>query len=127
MPLNNPPLSYTGENQIGSGTSRTKVGITRAATPTEAAAATLTDVYIAPATARAATVKAYGTSSAMTAGAVTVATTSSSNSAVIFYSRKTTGGTPGQVSITAQDGTGFTLTSTSATETSTFNWWILNA
>lgn len=69
-----------------------------------------------------------GTSAAMTGtpGAVTVATTASSSTALIFYSRKTTGGTPGQVSITAQDGTGFTLTST-GNETSTFNWWIINA
>lgn len=68
-----------------------------------------------------------GTSAAMTAGAVTVATTASSATAKIFYSRATTGGTTGDVSITAQDGTGFTLTSTSNTETSTFNWWIINA
>ncbi len=68
-----------------------------------------------------------GTSSAMTAGVVTVATTASSATAKIFYSRATTGGTPGNVSITAQDGTGFTLTSTSNTETSTFNYWIINA
>jgi hypothetical protein len=69
-----------------------------------------------------------GTSAAMSGspGAVTVATTASSTTALIFYSRKTTGGTPGQVSITAQDGTGFTLTST-GNETSTFNWWIINA
>lgn len=69
-----------------------------------------------------------GTSAAMsgTPGAVTVATTASSATAKIFYSRATTGGTPGEVSITAQDGTGFTLTST-ANETSTFNWWIINA
>ena len=68
-----------------------------------------------------------GTSAAMTAGAVTVSTTACSATAKIFYSRATTGGTPGNVSITAQDGTGFTLTSTSGTETSTFNWWIINA
>lgn len=69
-----------------------------------------------------------GTSAVMsgTPGAVTVATTASSGTAKIFYSRATTGGTPGEVSITAQDGTGFTLTST-ANETSTFNWWIINA
>lgn len=69
-----------------------------------------------------------GTSGVMsgTPGAVTVATTASSATAKIFYSRATTGGTPGQVSITAQDGTGFTLTST-GNETSTFNWWIINA
>ena len=68
-----------------------------------------------------------GTSAVMTAGAVTVATTASSATAKIFYSRATTGGTPGNISITAQDGTGFTLTSTSNSETSTFNWWIINA
>jgi len=69
-----------------------------------------------------------GTSGVMsgTPGAVTVATTASSTTALIFFARKTTGGTPGQVSITAQDGTGFTLTST-GNETSTFNWWIINA
>jgi hypothetical protein len=69
-----------------------------------------------------------GTSAAMsgTPGAVTVATTASSATAKIFYSRATAGGTLGNVSITAQDGTGFTLTST-GNETSTFNWWIINA
>jgi hypothetical protein len=69
-----------------------------------------------------------GTSAAMsgTPGAVTVATTASSATCKIFYSRNITGGTLGQVSITAQNGTGFTLTST-GNETSTFNWWIINA
>lgn len=69
-----------------------------------------------------------GTSGVMsgTPGAVTVATTASSATAKIFYARNVTGGTPGEVSITAQDGTGFTLTST-GNETSTFNWWIINA
>lgn len=69
-----------------------------------------------------------GTSGVMagTPGVVTVATTACSASALVFYSRATTGGTPGEVSITAQDATGFTLTST-ANETSTFNWWIINA
>lgn len=69
-----------------------------------------------------------GTSGAMsgTPGAVTVATTACSSTCLIFYSRNVTGGTPGEVSITAQSGTGFTLTST-GNETSTFNWWIINA
>jgi hypothetical protein len=67
-----------------------------------------------------------GTSAAMSAGAVTVSTTASSATALIFYSRKTLGGTMGNVSITAQDGTGFTLTSSSGSETSTFYWWIIN-
>ncbi len=69
-----------------------------------------------------------GTSGNMsgTPGAVTVATTACSATAKVFYCRNVTGGTPGQLSITAQDGTGFTLTST-GNETSTFNWWIINA
>lgn len=69
-----------------------------------------------------------GTSGAMsgTPGSVTVATTACSSTALIFFSRNVTGGTPGEVSITAQSGTGFTLTST-GNETSTFNWWIINA
>lgn len=69
-----------------------------------------------------------GTSAAMsgTPGAVTVATTACSATAKVFYCRAVAGGTPGEVSITAQDGTGFTLTST-GNETSTFNWWIINA
>lgn len=69
-----------------------------------------------------------GTSGAMsgTPGAVTVATTACSATAKVFYCRATAGGTLGNVSITAQDGTGFTLTST-GNETSTFNWWIINA
>lgn len=67
-----------------------------------------------------------GISDSMTAGAVTVATTACSATALVFYARATVGDTPGEVSITAQDATGFTLTSSSATETSTFNWWIIN-
>jgi len=67
-----------------------------------------------------------GTSGVMsgTPGVVTVATTACSATAKVFYCRNVTGGTPGQVSITAQDGTGFTLTST-GNETSSFNWWIV--
>lgn len=67
-----------------------------------------------------------GVSAAMVAGAVTVATTACSATAEVFYSRATLGGAAGHVSITAQDGTGFTLTSGSATETSTWNWWVIN-
>lgn len=69
-----------------------------------------------------------GTTAAMsgTPGAVIQATTACSATAKVFYCRATTGGTAGNVSITAQDGTGFTLTS-DANETSTFNWWIINA
>jgi hypothetical protein len=69
-----------------------------------------------------------GTSGVMagTPGSVVVATTASSASAKIFFARATAGGTLGNVSISAQDGTGFTLLS-DGNETSTFNWWIINA
>jgi hypothetical protein len=60
-----------------------------------------------------------------TPGAVTVTTSAATTSSIILYSRKTTGGTPGQVSITAQPGGSFTLTST-GNETSTFNYQIIN-
>lgn len=58
-------------------------------------------------------------------GAVTVTNSSVTASSIIIFSRKTTGGTPGQVSITAQSSGSFTLTSTSA-ETSTFNYEVIN-
>jgi hypothetical protein len=60
-----------------------------------------------------------------TPGAVTVMSTAVTTSSVISYSRATTGGTPGQVSITAQSTGSFTLTST-GNETSTFNYLIIN-
>ncbi len=58
-------------------------------------------------------------------GVVVVATTACTASSIILFSRATTGGTPGDVSITAQSTSGFTLTST-GNETSTFNWLIIN-
>lgn len=60
-----------------------------------------------------------------TPGVIAVSTTACTASSVILFSRATTGGTPGQVSITAQSTSGFTLTST-GNETSTFNWLIIN-
>jgi|GEM_PF-3073136 len=58
-------------------------------------------------------------------GAVTTTSTAVTTSSIILYSRDTTGGTAGQVSITAQTTGSFTLTSTAA-ETSTFNYLIIN-
>jgi len=58
-------------------------------------------------------------------GAVTTATTACTASSIILFSRDITGGTPGQVSITAQSAGSFTLTST-GNETSTFNYLIIN-
>ena len=66
-----------------------------------------------------------GTTSAMTAGSVVVSNTSVTANSVILHARKTTGGTPGNVSYTISAGTSFTLTSTSGTETSTFDYMIV--
>lgn len=68
-----------------------------------------------------------GTTSAMsgTPGTIVVSTTACTASSIILYSRATTGGTPGQVSISAQSGGSFTLLST-GNETSTFNYLIIN-
>jgi hypothetical protein len=66
-----------------------------------------------------------GTTAAMTAGAVTVSNTSITANSIILYNRKTTGGPAGHVSYTISAGTSFTLTSTSNTETSTFDYMIV--
>jgi len=73
------------------------------------------------------TTASLGVTAAMsgTPGAVTVTSSAVTTSSVILFSRKTTGGTPGQVSITAQSAGAFTLTST-GNETSTFNYVIIN-
>lgn len=60
-----------------------------------------------------------------TPGAVTVTTSACTTSSTILFSRATTGGTPGQVSITSQLNGSFVLTST-GNETSTFNYLIIN-
>lgn len=67
-----------------------------------------------------------GNSGAMTAGAVTVADTAILTGDLVIFSRRTTGGTPGDVAISAfTTGTSFVLTSTSNTETSTFDYVVL--
>lgn len=74
-------------------------------------------------------ISAMGVTAAMTTGAVTVSGLTLGANDRIIYSRATLGGTPGHVHISAQTpgaGTGsFTLTSSSATETSTFNYEIV--
>ena len=50
MPLNYPPLGYTGEVETFSNTSQTKEGIVRAATQAEVTAGTRPDVYVSPLT-----------------------------------------------------------------------------
>lgn len=70
-----------------------------------------------------------GTSAAMTAGSIVVATTAVTASSIIFVSHNTIAGTAGAVSAPAASrvaGTSFTITSSSNTDTSTVNWWIVN-
>jgi hypothetical protein len=67
-----------------------------------------------------------GVSGAMVAGSVTVADASITATSRVLYSRKTAGGTLGHISQTQTAGVGFTLTSTSATETSTFVYQIFD-
>jgi hypothetical protein len=58
-------------------------------------------------------------------GTVTVSNSSVQSGHRIFLSRATTGGTTGHLSYTISAGASFTITSTSATETSTVNWLII--
>jgi len=127
----------TGATRIGNATGNTAVTGSLTATTTLTATLgniTATNGNLSLATAGNKIVIATGSNASVgtsgvmagTPGVVTVATTACSITAKVFYCRATTGGTPGNVSITAQDETGFTLTST-GNETSTFNWWIINA
>lgn len=67
-----------------------------------------------------------GTTPAMTTGAVTVASTAVTANSIILYSVVTPGGTVGTYTLTKSAGSSFTITSTSGTETSTFNYLIIN-
>lgn len=58
-------------------------------------------------------------------GTVTVSTNIVTANSRIFYNRATTGGTVGHLSLTISAGASFTINSTSATETSTVNWHII--
>lgn len=67
-----------------------------------------------------------GTTAAMTSGAVTITSSAITASSKIIYSRRLLGTVGGNVSITAQTGGSATLTSDQATETSTFDYLIIN-
>lgn len=67
-----------------------------------------------------------GVTAAMTTGAVTITSSAITTSSIIQYSRKVTGGTTGDVAISAQGTGSAVLTSTSGAETSTFNYLIIN-
>jgi hypothetical protein len=62
----------------------------------------------------------------LVAGTVTVSTTSVTASSLIYLTVATSGGTRGFLSYTLIAGTSFTINSTSSTDTSVVNWWIIN-
>lgn len=68
-----------------------------------------------------------GVSGAMTAGTITISTTAVTASSRIFLTHATLGGTQGILSVgTITAGTSFVINSSSATDTGTVNWWIVN-
>jgi hypothetical protein len=70
-----------------------------------------------------------GTSAAMTAGSITIATTAVTSSSIIQLTHNTLGGTIGILSVPTASivaGTSFIINSSSALDTSTVNWLIIN-
>lgn len=70
-----------------------------------------------------------GTSAAMTAGTITISTTAVTANSKIFLTVNTVGGTQGTLSAPTGSivaGTSFVINSSSNTDTSTVNWWIIN-
>lgn len=72
------------------------------------------------------TASSVGTTAAMTTGAVTITSSAITAASKIIYSRRTAGGGLGQIAISAQAGGSATLTSDDNTETSTFDYLIIN-
>lgn len=62
----------------------------------------------------------------LVSGTATVNTTAIGANSLLFYDRKVAGGTTGKYSYTQVNGTSFTITSDSNTDTSTLNWFIIN-
>lgn len=68
-----------------------------------------------------------GVSGTLTAGTITISTTAVTSSSKIFLTVAAPAGVQGILSVgTIVNGTSFVINSTSATETSTVNWWIIN-
>jgi hypothetical protein len=68
-----------------------------------------------------------GTTAAMTAGTITVNTTAALTGSIILLTAQTTGGTAGALRVSSRvNATSFTITSSSASDTSTVGWLIIN-
>lgn len=68
-----------------------------------------------------------GTGAVLVAGTVTVNTTAVATGDIVVLVRTATGGTQGHLSYTIVNGTSFTVTSSSALDTSTLSWFIIKA
>lgn len=64
-------------------------------------------------------------SATLVAGSATVAFANIDSASQVFISKTAAGGTEGHVRVTVNAGVGFTLTSSSGTDTSTFTWLII--
>lgn len=68
-----------------------------------------------------------GVSGAMTGGTITISTTAVTASSLIYLTHASVGGTVGVLSVgTVTAGTSFVINSSSGSDTSTVNWWIVN-
>jgi hypothetical protein len=68
-----------------------------------------------------------GTTAAMTAGTITVNTTAALTASIIILTAQTTGGTAGALRVSSRtNATSFVITSSSASDTSTVGWLIIN-
>lgn len=63
--------------------------------------------------------------STLVGGTVTVTNTSVTANTKVFTQRKTSGGTPGNLVYTVSAATSFTITSSSGTDTSTVDWYLV--
>lgn len=62
----------------------------------------------------------------LVAGTVVVANTAVVAGSIVLLSRKTIGGTAGNLSYTVSAGVGFTINSSSGTDTSVVSWVLIN-
>lgn len=124
-------LDGTGNNDNGLGWTGTvgqwRVGAATALSATPATATLHAGSYKLSFTANGAS-SSVGTAT-LAGGTQTVSTTAVGASSLIFVSRNTSGGTAGHLSAPVASivaGTSFVINSSSGTDTSTVNWWIIN-
>jgi len=121
------PASIIGTTTINtSGTAATTIGNSGATVGITASTITLTGKIAMPQGTGSASV---GITPSMVAGTTTVATTAVTSNSRIFLTANTLAGTPGTLSapqLSITPGVSFVITSSSATDTSTVNWILVD-